>query len=112
MHIQQMTGAHPGMRGGTDNARAMGASAVAFFVAFLTSAILLGPALAHAFELPNKIDLPRDQYFVVQQVYRGWSLFGFVLPVQVVALRGGGTGCFLDLHLSSECRDRELDGAT
>ena len=30
---------------------------------------LLGPALAHAFELPAKIGLPREEYFIVQQIY-------------------------------------------
>jgi hypothetical protein len=45
---------------------------VAFFVALLTSALVLGPALAHLLELPNKIDLPREEYFIVQKAYRGW----------------------------------------
>lgn len=34
---------------------------------------------AHLLELPNKIDLPRDEYLVVQQVYRGWALLGVVV---------------------------------
>jgi hypothetical protein len=33
---------------------------VLFFVAMLSSAMALGGALAHLFELPNKIGLPRD----------------------------------------------------
>ncbi|MFL6650882.1 MAG: DUF1772 domain-containing protein, partial [Sulfurifustaceae bacterium] len=28
------------------------------------------------FALPNKIDLPRDVYLTVQQIYRGWALLG------------------------------------
>lgn len=47
---------------------------------------MLGPALAHAFELPNKIGLPREQYFIVQQIYRGWDGFALVLAVQVISL--------------------------
>jgi hypothetical protein len=62
------------------------ASSIAFFVALLASALMLGPALAHAFELPAKIGLPREEYFIVQQIYRGWAGFGAVLIVQVVAL--------------------------
>jgi hypothetical protein len=62
------------------------ASSTAFFVALLASALMLGPALAHAFELPNKIGLTRDDYFVVQQIYRGWNGFGVLLVVQVIAL--------------------------
>jgi hypothetical protein len=59
---------------------------IAFFVALLASALVLGPALAHLFELPNKIGLPRDEYFIVQKAYRGWSLLGWLLLVQVAAL--------------------------
>ena len=62
------------------------ASSIAFFVALLASALLLGPALAHTFELPTKITLPREEYFVVQQIYRGWAGFSVVLFVQVIAL--------------------------
>ena len=61
-------------------------SGVALVVALLASLVMLGPALAHAFELANKIGLPRDQYFIVQQIYRGWDRFALVLLVQVVAL--------------------------
>ena len=55
-------------------------------MALLASALLLGPALAHAFELPNKIGLPREEYFIVQKAYRGWNLFAWLLAVQVLAL--------------------------
>jgi uncharacterized membrane protein len=59
---------------------------IALAVALLASVVMLGPALAHAFELPNKIDLARDQYFIVQQIYRGWDRFALVLLLQVIAL--------------------------
>ena len=55
-------------------------------MALLASALVLGPALAHVMELPNKIDLPRDEYFTVQKIYRGWSQIAWVLLVQVAAL--------------------------
>lgn len=55
-------------------------------MALLASAVLLGPALAHAFELPNKIRLPREEYFIVQQIYRGWDKFALVLAVQFISL--------------------------
>jgi hypothetical protein len=61
-------------------------SGVAFFVALLASALVLGPALAHVFELPNKIGLSRDEYFIVQKAYRGWNQIAWVLIVQVVSL--------------------------
>ena len=52
---------------------------IAQFLAVILIALALVPSGAHLFELPNKIDLSQEQYFVVQGVYRGWALFGFVL---------------------------------
>lgn len=49
------------------------------FLALVLTALALVPAGAHLFELPNKIGLPQEQYFLVQDIYRGWSLFGIVL---------------------------------
>jgi hypothetical protein len=40
------------------------------FLALLFVALALAPSAAHLLELPNKIDLAREQYFVVQQIYR------------------------------------------
>ena len=68
------------------NVRSSPAATFVFFVALLASALLLGPALAHAFELPNKIGLPREEYFIVQTAYRGWNLLAWLLAVQVLAL--------------------------
>jgi MFS family permease len=61
-------------------------SNIVFFVALLASALVLAPALAHVMELSNKIDLPRDEYFTVQKVYRGWSQIAWVLIMQIAAL--------------------------
>jgi hypothetical protein len=35
--------------------------------------------MAHLLELPNKINLSREAYLTVQQLYRGWVLLGFVV---------------------------------
>ena len=51
---------------------------VGFFAAVFVAQALV-PAGAHLSELPNKITLPPDQYLVVQQIYRGWALFGIVI---------------------------------
>ena len=59
---------------------------VALFFALMTTAVALGPALAHLLEMPNKLALPRNAYFVVQQIYAGWSLLGVVLLVQLVSI--------------------------
>jgi hypothetical protein len=52
---------------------------IAQFLAIVLTALALVPAGAHFFELPNKIGLAEDAYFVVQSIYRGWALFGIVL---------------------------------
>jgi hypothetical protein len=49
------------------------------FLSLLFVALALAPAMAHLLELPNKIGLSRDEYLVVQQIYRGWALLGFVV---------------------------------
>ncbi len=56
------------------------------FVALLSTALALGPALAHLLELPNKIGLPVEQYFIVQQIYRGWSQLGYVLGFELLSM--------------------------
>lgn len=57
-----------------------------FFIAMLATALALGAALAHALELPNKIHLPAEEYFIVQKAYRGWSMLGWLLLVQWVSI--------------------------
>lgn len=49
------------------------------FLAIVLTALALVPAGAHLFELPNKIGLGQEAYFIVQNIYRGWALFGIVL---------------------------------
>jgi hypothetical protein len=56
---------------------------IAFFVALMATALALGAALAHALELPNKLGMSREQYFVVQRVYDGWSRLAYLLMVQL-----------------------------
>jgi hypothetical protein len=55
------------------------------FLAIVLTALALVPAGAHLFALPNKITLAQDQYFVVQNMYRGWALFGIVLFAALAA---------------------------
>jgi hypothetical protein len=49
------------------------------FLSLVFAALALVPAGAHLAELPNKMALGRDDYFVVQQIYAGWALFGVVV---------------------------------
>lgn len=43
------------------------------------AALCLVPAGAHLFALPGKIGLAAEAYLTVQQIYRGWALFGIAL---------------------------------
>ncbi|NOT45772.1 MAG: hypothetical protein HOP14_14320 [Acidobacteria bacterium] len=49
-----------------------------YFVALLSSALALVPTGAHLAELASKMQLGASEYLVVQQIYRGWALFGIV----------------------------------
>ena len=49
------------------------------FLAIVLTALALVPGGAHLFALPNKIALSEGNYFIVQNIYRGWALFGIVL---------------------------------
>jgi uncharacterized membrane protein len=46
------------------------------FIAMLCTAITTAAGLAHLFELPRKVALDREQYVLVQQLYRGWAWLG------------------------------------
>jgi hypothetical protein len=52
---------------------------IAQFLALVLTALALVRAGAHLFELPNKIGLGQDDYFVVQGIYRGWALLGIAV---------------------------------
>jgi hypothetical protein len=69
----------------------------------MLNALALVPGGAHAFVLLNKINLGAEQYFLVQNIYRGWALFGIVLLGALLAnlvlalmlLRRGGAAFVL-----------------
>ena len=74
------------------------------FLALILTALALVPSGVHLFEFPNKIALAQEQYFIVQSIYRGWSLFGIVLVGALIAdlllavlLRGRGAPFLLAL---------------
>lgn len=55
------------------------------FFAIVLTALAIVPGGAHLAEMPNKMALGQDNYFVVQQIYDGWALFGIVLIGALVA---------------------------
>ena len=61
------------------------ALACARFISLLFTGLAMAPAFAHLASLPNKIGLPRDEYFVVQQIYRGWALLGVVVFAALIS---------------------------
>lgn len=54
------------------------------FCSILFTALAMGAALAHLYELPNKINLSEKEYHTVQQIYRGWSLLGIVVIAALI----------------------------
>ncbi|WP_221095707.1 hypothetical protein [Rhizobium bangladeshense] len=105
---------------------------IVFFIARLATALALGGAMAHLLELPNKIRLARNDYFVVQKAYRGWDRLAFLLLIQLTAIvsvaimsrhepsvflacrRFGAEPAWCSsgvwgLYLPRECGDEELD---
>jgi len=75
------------------------------FLAVVLTALALVPGGAHVFALVNKINLGAEQYFIVQNIYRGWALFGVVLigalladlALALMLRRRGGTAFVLAL---------------
>jgi hypothetical protein len=55
------------------------------FLALALTALALVPSGAHLFAIPGKISLGAEQYFIVQNIYRGWNLFGIVLIAALIA---------------------------
>src|SRR6516162_5226828 len=49
------------------------------FLAIILTALALVPSGAHLAALPDKMTMTQAAYFVAQQVYAGWALFGIVL---------------------------------
>ena len=49
------------------------------FPAIMLTAVALVPGGAHLAALPNKMAMAQAAYFVTQQIYAGWVLFGIVL---------------------------------
>jgi hypothetical protein len=49
------------------------------FLAIMLTALALVPSGAHLAALPNKMAMAQEAYFIAQQIYAGWALFGIVL---------------------------------
>lgn len=49
------------------------------------AALALVPTGAHLAEFAHKIVLPPSEYLVVQQIYAGWALFGFLMAGALIS---------------------------
>src|SRR5712671_5901148 len=58
------------------------------FLAIMFTALALVPSGAHLAALPNKMAMAQAAYFVAQQIYAGWALFGIILSGALVANLG------------------------
>jgi len=57
-----------------------------FFLAIMLTAIAMGAALAHLFELPNKINVGAADYLTVQRNYDNWWIVGLSVPLAFIAV--------------------------
>ena len=53
--------------------------------ALALTGFVLVPSGAHFFELPAKMALERDEYFIVQGIYAGWALFAVPIIGAIIA---------------------------
>lgn len=60
--------------------------------ALVMTALALMPSAAHLFELPAKIAMTREDYFTVQAIYAGWSLFALPIFAAIAANVALGLG--------------------
>jgi hypothetical protein len=57
---------------------------IPFLAVVLTGVAVIAPA-AHFLEMPRKMRLPKERYFVVQDIYLGWWKAGLFLSAAAIA---------------------------
>jgi hypothetical protein len=78
-------GRHRWAPAGTSRGDKVVARNIIRFLSLFFVALALVPSGAHLAELPNKIHLAREHYLIVQQIYRGWALWGAVVFGALIA---------------------------
>jgi hypothetical protein len=51
----------------------------------MLTAIAMAGGFAHLLELPRKIEMSREDYLIVQQIYRGWALLGIAVVAALLS---------------------------
>ncbi|MEZ5779117.1 MAG: hypothetical protein R3E44_12230 [Paracoccaceae bacterium] len=59
---------------------------ISFFIAIMAAAVALGGALAHAMELPHKLAMTGEEYFITQKIYAGWNRLAYVLLLELLGI--------------------------
>lgn len=77
---------------------------VVYFISVLLTTVTMAAGFAHLLELPNKMALSREEYLIVQQIYRGWALLGIAVIgallstlVLTIMVRASQRVCYLAL---------------
>ena len=55
------------------------------FASVMLTAIAMAGGFAHLLELPRKIEMSREDYLTVQQIYRGWALLGIAVMAALLS---------------------------
>ncbi len=63
-----------------------GIAELSWFVTLLATALAMAGAMAHAFELPNKLAMDQQDYFAAQQSYRGWNQLAILLSIEATGM--------------------------
>ena len=64
-----------------------------YLLAIMLTAVAMGAALTHLFELPNKIDLGAADYLTVQRNYDNWWIVGLIVPLAFVSVLPSPSRC-------------------
>lgn len=62
-----------------------GVSKIVSFTSLFFTALALCPYVAHLMVFPNKMGMTKEEYFIAQQVYSGWSYSSILIILSFVS---------------------------
>lgn len=60
-------------------------SKIVSFISLFLTALALCPYVVNLMSLPNKMEMSREEYFIAQQVYSGWSYSSILIFLSFVS---------------------------
>lgn len=60
-------------------------SKIVSFLSLFFTALALCPYVAHLMSFPNKMEMSREEYFIAQQVYSGWSYSAILILLSFIS---------------------------